>query len=120
MSFLEKTYPISEHYVEDILKEIVRHIISHDIFDSIDLVQNMAAMRYDIECHCGKKWEITVSDMIYCNVEAQDVVDFVENFNTQNFHNHLSKIKEQGRIKTEENETLLKRIQSPTISFLEI
>jgi len=110
---------ISEDSIDNKLKDITRHIVAHECFDEIYIGQNPARQEYDIECQCGKRWTITTSDMTRCNIEAGYIVNFINGFNTQKFHEKLIEIKESGAWKTEESEELQKKVQSPTISSLE-
>ena len=111
---------ISEDYIDNMLKEITRHIIFHDCFDCIDIDLNPSALTYEIECHCGEHWTIRACEIIHCNVEAEYIVNFIEGLNTPEFHAKLIKMKEAGNIKASKKAELLVKTESPTISFLEI
>ena len=106
--------------VQRTFKDISTHIVTHDVFDNIILEINLNKSQYDIECHCGKKWAITLSEATECNLEGYELIEFIDRFNTPEFHSKLAKIREKSIVETEKREELIIKTQSPTISSLEI
>jgi len=106
--------------VQKTFKEIATHIVTHDTFDNIFFGTDCLQQKYDIECHCGKRWSISLHEADRCNIEGHELMKIVNEFNTPEFHNNLASIKEKSIAKTDKMEDLLEKTQSPTISCLEI
>jgi len=106
--------------VQKTFKEIATHIITHDTFDNIIFGTDPRKQQYNIECHCGKEWTITLHEADRCNIEGYELMKFIDKFNTPEFHSKLAGIKEKSSVKAEKMEELLTKTQSPTISWLEI
>jgi len=105
--------------IKTILKEITRHIILHDNFEEICIIQNHRSFGYNIECHCGKEWHIDGSDFS-TEFDSYDVIKIINSMNTQDFFRQLAEFKEKGKINSIKFEDLLQKTKSPTISYLEL
>ena len=110
----------AETKIKKLLKEIMRHIVTHDSFQGIYFEQNVMNMHFVITCHCGKTWNLNQLDLIKADVESLQLKEYIEKLNSFEFFNWLKDIKESGVFEKEKKEELLEKTGSPTISLLEI
>ena len=106
--------------IDKTLREVMRHVILHEKFESIEIYLNGRKAQYDIVCHCGKEWVIKDWDMRNHNVERRYVYDLIYDMNNSSFMDQLATIKENGAYETAKKEELMSKTKSPTISSLEI
>ena len=105
--------------IQDLLKDIMRHILSHEHFHEITMECRGMAGGFEIVCHCEKSWVISSLTLSRSKMETSEINRYIRDLNTPQFFERLKQMKEDGAFVTEEKETLLEKTGSPTISSLE-
>ena len=102
------------------MTDIMRHIVAHDKYHGIMMCPAFHTLKIELECHCGKKWEMSAYDVSRSDMEMEGLHRYIEYLNSPDFFEKLKKMQADGAKEKNRKEKLLEDTGNPTISFLDL